>query len=452
MATPVLVTGTGAARAVPGEPQGHGGQPASERLRGWLAQAGGATDGFWRRVADAGTPVLEPVDGGRALLASFVWRGAATQEVQMFWPIRRHDRDSFTRLPGTDLWHYALRLPTDAHLSYQLAPDVPRLPLADRLTQRRAILQVAQADPLNPRRWPLHGDAVVQPAHSLLLGPDAPALPDSAPVPADQRGTVRTLTWHSQRLANTRTLTLYLPAAGLQAQPAGRTAQALPWLLLFDRDPWLQRVPTPALLDRLIMQGRVPPLAAVLVGHPTPAHRATELPCNPAFADALARELVPWLRQQAPLTADPARTVVAGASYGGLAAAWLGWRHPQVFGRVLSLSGSFWWSPQATPALGASPLDDRREASWFTRQVAEQAWPQAPDLHWVLSAGLFERSAPDDGPGILETNRHLRDVLRARGLRLSHREFAGGHDHLAWQRELLEGLALLLPADRGTPT
>lgn len=417
--------------------------PASPQLQSWLAQEGGANAGFWLRVARQGTPLLEPMDDGRALLATFVWRGAATREVQMFWPIRRHDRETFMRWSDSDLWHYSVRLSRDAHLSYQIAPDVPRLPGADRLTQRRAILEVAQADPLNPRRWPQPDEPNARRAHSVLLGPDAPAWPDVSPVALAQRGTLRSFDWHSIRLGNTRTLSLYLPA------DAAVPAAGWPLLLLFDREPWLHKVSTPVLLDRQIAQGRLPPLAALLVGLPTPEHRGRELPCNPDFADAMALELLPWMRSQAPLAADPRRVVVAGASYGGLAAAWLGLRHPKAFGRVLSLSGSFWWSPGATPGGGAAPLDDRREGEWLTRRFAE-----APlgDVAFVLAAGLFERSAPNDGPGILETTRHLRDVLRARGQAVHHREFAGGHDYLAWQHELLEGLALLLPAQRPTDT
>ncbi|WP_338148761.1 alpha/beta hydrolase-fold protein [Pseudomonas lundensis] len=33
--------------------------------------------------------------------------------------------------------------------------------------------------------------------------------------------------------------------------------------------------------------------------------------------------------------------MAAGSSYGGLASAWLGLKHPELFGNVLSLSGSY---------------------------------------------------------------------------------------------------------------
>lgn len=152
-------------------------------------------------------------------------------------------------------------------------------------------------------------------------------------------------------------------------------------------------------------------------------------------------ELLPWLAARYPITADPSLTVVAGSSYGGLASAWLGLRHPQRFGRVLSLSGSFWWAPARPPGFVIGGLDDVAEGEWLTRQFA--ATPRS-EVVFYLAPGLLERSAPSDGPGILEANRHLRDVLQARGQRVIYREFAGGHDYVNWRSELAEGLIALL--------
>jgi len=64
--------------------------------------------------------------------------------------------------------------------------------------------------------------------------------------------------------------------------------------------------------------------------------------------------------------------VVAGSSYGGLAAAYgglppayAGFRHPEVFGNVLSQSGAYWWRP-----------DETQEHDWLIRQfVAAERLP-----------------------------------------------------------------------------
>jgi enterochelin esterase-like enzyme len=48
--------------------------------------------------------------------------------------------------------------------------------------------------------------------------------------------------------------------------------------------------------------------------------RSKELPGNRAFADLVALDVVPWVRHSYHTTSDPRLTVVAGVSYGGIAA------------------------------------------------------------------------------------------------------------------------------------
>lgn len=415
---------------------------ASPKLRALAKELGAGTPAFWAAVQTLGAPWIEPIpDHPQSWQVSFLWRGdASTRSVRLFWPVRQGDQERFAHIPGTDVWHYSVRLPTGTRLAYQLAPDVPQLKGAGRQAQRRAILARVQADPLNPRRWsagtPAQGGFDnIQAEHSVLELPGAPPEPWLEPRVEVPRGRVEHLRFQSQQLGNERRLTVYLPPQ--------QSAEALPLLLLFDEDAYVTRVPTTTILDNLIASGRIPPLMAVLVGNPTRESRSEELPCNPRFADMMAGELLPWLAARYPFTRESSRTVVAGSSYGGLASAWLALRHPERFGRVLSLSGSFWWAPARPPGFVAGGLDDGAEVEWLTRQFVLA--PRS-DVVFYLSPGLLERSAPSDGPGILETNRHLRDVLMARGQRVIYREFAGGHDYVNWRSELAEGLIALLGA------
>lgn len=116
------------------------------------------------------------------------------------------------------------------------------------------------------------------------------------------------------------------------------------------------------IMDNLLAEGAIQPLVAVMVDNPgrtwqeSMAIREKELSCHAPFADFLAQELRPWLRQTCALTADPAQTIVAGGSLGGLAAAFAALTHPESFGSVLSMSGSFWWRP-----------DGEEEWEWLTR-------------------------------------------------------------------------------------
>ncbi|WP_199033061.1 enterochelin esterase [Ralstonia sp. ASV6] len=398
--------------------------PQSPRIRA-LAEAvrhGTGTDSFWHDVAQSGTPLVEPAtaaqDGTPMVLLTFLWRGPVRNVTLLGSPSGNHD--ALQRLGDTDVWYQTYAVPASTRLSYQLAPNVPDsdAPAAQR---RRLLLATLQRDPLNPRRFPdTEGDAYQQKSMLELPGaPPQPWLARRVDVPA---GTVTAHRLNSKRLGEARDVYGY--------RPAGVAPQAL--LVLFDAHAYLSTVPTPTVLDNLIAEGRIPPTAALILSNPSAAARATQLPPNPAFADFLADELMPWAAAQG-LSAPAARTVVAGSSYGGLAAAYAGLRHPERFGLVLSQSGSFWWAPDSAPD------HPPQTPGWMMRAYA--ASPRLP-LRFYLEAGQFE-----DGRGainIFTTTRHMRDVLRAKGYPVRHAEFASGHDYLQWRGTLACGLIALL--------
>lgn len=379
---------------------------------------GGNTEAFWRDMAARGTPLVEPVDATHDRV-TFLWRGAE-RNVRLFGG-PGHDHTMLMRLGASDVWYASFVLPRSTRLSYKLAPDVPELPGPD-VARRRAILATAQADPLNPKPYPARGVDAFQYASVLELA-DAPPEPWVAPRAGVTPGTVETRPITSAILGNTRDIQLYRPAGW---RPGGADNHVL---VLFDAGPYLNRVPTPIILDNMIAAGVIPPTAALLISNPTAESRGVELPPNPDFADFLARELMPWAARQG-IAAPAARTVIGGSSYGGLASSYAALRHPEVFGNVLSQSGSYWWGQPGG------------EDQWLTRQYA--AVRRLP-IRFYLVAGQFETGRAGQ-PGIFETNRHLRDVLQAKGYVVTHREVAGGHDYLSWRGTLSDGLIDLIGA------
>ncbi len=371
-------------------------------------EQGGDTQAFWAARTAEGTPMVEPLAGQpQQRLVTFLWRGAQ-RNVRMFGaPSGRHE--SLERLGTSDVWYRSFEVPASTRLSYQLAPDVPAS------DDRRVILASTRRDPLNPATF---ADSSGDPwlSRSRLELPDAPPQPWTA-VRADvPRGTLERKRLASAMLGNERDIYLYRPA-GWHPNAAG---QAL--LVLFDAHAYTRQVPTPTLLDNLIADGLLAQTAALIIANPSDLSRQQELPPNPLFARFMADELMPWAREQG-LSAAAANTVVAGSSYGGLASAYLGLMHPQLFGNVLSLSGSYWWAREG------------EEPGWLTREYVNA--PRKP-VRFYLQAGLFE------GPTILDTNRHLRDVLRAKGYEVQAVENPAGHDYLQWRGALPCGLVSLI--------
>jgi enterochelin esterase family protein len=381
--------------------------PALAELARQLAQ-GGDTEAFWHARKAEGTPLVEPLPGlPQQRLVTFLWRGAQ-HNVRMFGaPSGRHE--TLQRLGSSDVWYASFEVPASARLSYQMAPDVPQS------DDRRVILATTRRDPLNPATF---ADSSGDPwlSRSRLELADAPPQPWVAARPGIARGTLERKRLASAVLGNERDLYLYRPA-GWRPGAAG---QAL--LVLFDAHAYTRQVPTPTLLDNLIADGLMPPTAAIIIANPSDLSRQQELPPNPQFARFMAEELMPWARRQG-LSASAASTVIAGSSYGGLAASYLGLMHPELFGNVLSLSGSYWWAK------------DGEEPGWLTREYVKA--PPRP-LRFYLQAGLFE------GPTILDTHRHLRDVLRAKGYAVEAVEYPAGHDYLQWRGSLPCGLISLI--------
>lgn len=73
-------------------------------------------------------------------------------------------------------------------------------------------------------------------------------------------------------------------------------------------------------LAALTREGRLPPAVYLLIDAIDNQRRGVELPCHRDFWLAVQEELLPLVHGYAPFSDRPDRTVVAGQSFGGLAA------------------------------------------------------------------------------------------------------------------------------------
>ena len=381
----------------------------------------GAVGQFWKAVIKRGVPLVEPVPGNRDFsFVTFLWRGdPATKNVVIFDGVAAFDaKDRMFRLDQTNVWFKTYKVRNDARFAYNLSPNDPltsfdEIKGDDAMHNRLAMLQV---DPLNRHRCPTTFGAYGAESSYVEL-PNAVPLVWNAPSPAASRGKVTIAAVSSAYLKGEKKVWVYTPV-GYSAR-----REPYPLLVLFDGDrnvEWLPRI-----LDNLIRQEQIPPMVAVLVDDSVPVARRNELPANPLFADFLARELVPWSREKYHTTTEAARTVVAGSSYGGLAAVFAALQHPEVFGNVISLSGSFWWKPEG-----------EKEGEWHTRLVTSTS---TLPLRFYLEVGLMESYSMQIAP-----NRHMRDALMAKGCGLRYAEFDGGHSFLTWSGGMATGLVFLM--------
>jgi enterochelin esterase-like enzyme len=348
------------------------------------------------RAEREGTPLID----GETV--TFVWRGPhAPRLIGDFnnWGWGTGQPIELTQA-APEVWTHTVTLPHDAYIEYTYLDGDHR-----------------PRDPYNPR--------LVD--NGLGKWNQFFRMPASAPTPLihAKGGTPRgKVTRHSVPgdhlvVDGKRDVWLYQP---LTSEPA-------PLLVVFDGQDYRRRARLITMVDNLIAQGRIRPLALALVAHGGQA-RIAEYQCNDNTIAFLLRHVLPLARAALNLVdidACPGAYGVLGASMGGLMALYTGLRLPQVFGQVLSQSGAFGNpNPQFDPA-----------AALFKLIRQEDVQP----VHIWMDVGQFE--------WLVTVNRQTRDLLQAKGYAVTYREYPGEHNYTSWRDDLWRGLeALFGPESR----
>ncbi|GAA2555889.1 hypothetical protein GCM10010435_28120 [Winogradskya consettensis] len=365
---------------------------------------------LWQRAVAGGGPVVSPVDARGLVEVSFVWRGEA-ERTSVGWG----SQEPMERAPGTDIWHRTFRLPATMRTIYyysHIAVEEHRTPPDDSGSGPTHV------DPLNPDRMLFPGDPGDPTDRdgwvSVLTLPRAAPQTWCLPRPGVPAGTVE-----RAELDGGHRVAVY--------RPAGERRTGLPAVVVFDGYLARTMMAMPVTIDNLIAAGEIPPLVAIFVDGTDETRLEDLAPSSEKTTRFMIRELMPWARRVHGISPYPQDVALAGMSLGGLAAAALALRAPEVFGAVISHSGSFWW-----PA----PADGDPE--WLTREVARR--PRA-GVRFYLDIGDRERQIFLPGvPDQVTVNRRMRDALRAKGYPVTYAEYPGEHDYVNWRNTFADGL------------
>ncbi len=186
----------------------------------------------------------------------------------------------------------------------------------------------------------------------------------------------------------------------------------VPLVIVWDGTDYLERASLNIIVDNLIAQGRIRPIALALIEN-AGGGRFAEYAMNEATATYARRILLPCAKKHLRLLdedAQPGCHGVLGASMGGLMALYTGLRAPDIFGQVVSQSGAFFIDPDRETML----IDDLiRLAPLAPLKI----WQDTGTLEWLL-----------DG------NRTMHTLLTERGYDVRYHEFAGGHNYTMWSQ------------------
>ncbi|MEW6510580.1 MAG: amylo-alpha-1,6-glucosidase [Bacteroidota bacterium] len=290
------------------------------------------------------------------------------------------------RLPGTDFFHFTLKVPRKARFEYKLIVD--SLWMLDPFNDRRALGGYGENSEV---RMPGYVDP-----------PETRLRPDVA------HGNIDTILYHSKVLGHLQHVYVYRPPG--DAAPK----HAFPTLFVADGGEYLSLARMNVILDNLIADRAIRPVICVFLDPRTnPADSRTsmrlkEYALSDTFVNALSSELIPFLRGRYPLSANPRDNAVMGASLGGLFAAYAALTRSDLFGGYAAQSPAFWW-------------ENSRLIDEFDRRPRR-------DIDVYLDTGTLHDAAAE--------TRRMRDVMKYRGYRVHYEEHPEGHNWVNWQARI----------------
>ncbi|MBK8902134.1 MAG: esterase family protein [Anaerolineaceae bacterium] len=240
----------------------------------------------------------------------------------------------------------------------------------------------------------------------------------------------------SQALGNSREITVFLPPG--YAQVGNRR---YPTLYVNDGQDQ-EALQLRETLAKLFQRQQLPPIIVVAV--PTNDERLHEYGtavCPNAqnlgtkageYGRFLTTELMPAINQQFHTSQDPTETGIFGVSLGGLSAFDIAWNHPDLFGIVGVMSGSFWWRAAADEVVMPP---NQLIAHEMVRQTTEK-----PALRLWFEAATQDEASDRDNNGIidaiqdtLELVEELEKIGFSRGMDVAYVEVPGGrHNYDTW--------------------
>ncbi len=355
-------------------------------------------DATTQRALESGNPVVH------SNRATFIWEGdSAPQLISDLtgWENRprQFKRVSTGPVAASDqtIWSCTLSIPRDAYIEYVFY---------DPISQEKFL------DPLNSRTV----------SNGVGSRNNFFYMPETMPSPFSmRRAEVRsgTLTRHHVDTGflqddGERDIYLYKPPS----------SKPVPLVVVYDGYDYLHRARLATIVDNLIADRRVRPIALAFLQNGR-SRRNVEYLCSDATIHWLDREILPLAREHLRLInieEHPGAYGVLGASAGGLMSMYTGFRMPEIFGKVICQSGVF-------------GLDGRDFAV-----VDLVRYEHARDLKIWMDIGTLDE--------LLEDNRRMVALLNEKEYNVTYREFAAGHNYTAWRNDLWRALEAMFPLSR----
>lgn len=375
---------------------------------------------WWHAVQTIGTPLL--IENNQHIHCTFLWRNtnptdavyidiySQSKSIYQQWQV-------FQQIEHTDIAFFEIEVPLHWSGSYVLVATSAKAPQSlDRSIRRQwwqtQLQQHAQIDPLNP--YSAYPGQISRWVNRLYLGSLLP-LDTGNSLPA-----FHSIEWQHQRLGTTYPVDLFSTAKQNSADPL---------IIFLDGQVWSRHLSILQHVQMLTDSGQIAPANYAFLHSVTSAQRCLDYGCRDLFSQALVEDLLPLLYRHFALASSTA-VVLCGQSLGGLCALHTSLLYPDVFQSLILQSGSYWWCDYRHSNLF------KGQTQRFLDLVPQHLAQSQKRTRLLISAGQCESDMREDS---LQLYRELNAQQS-----VQYQIFAGGHDAVNWQHDLVTGLRNLL--------
>lgn len=381
-----------------------------------------AIEEFLSNLKKSGAPIIEDIENDvENSLVTFIYKGYKECKSVLFVPDIGLDRfkDNYKdfkmeRIAETDLWYITYEVKNNLRFVYYFSPNDP---LDDNWNDR--FCSRVKYD-INCKNLLIFSEESPEEKGSYVIMPKAQEDIWSKEIKDVPKGNLEEYKFESKNLEDKRKIRVFTPYGyNKHGKPYG-------FMVLNDGDDYIRLLSAIETLNNLIAFKKIPPIVAIFID--STENRGKELKCNDSFCKVVAKEIVPWVRQNYNITEKPEEAIICGLSLGGLTAAYLGLKYPDVFRNVLSQSGYFCYEPEDYSSIDGD--------CWIGTKFKEK---NKLSLKFYLDMGVLETKYK-----IIDPNINLTDILMDKGYNVDLQWFNGGHDYLYWGETLANGLTSLI--------
>lgn len=376
-----------------------------------------ALQSFWSSIEKSGTPLTEDIKGDNEnKLVTIIFKEEKPLENVVLIPpvgMRKLENCMLQKIENSDVWYISYIVRKDISFTYQFSINDP----LDNDWNRR--WRNVKGDPFNINGLQyidkISGNKRIVPYVSLEDAEPRIYIKDSI----YERGTVNEHTLYSNILQEERKFSVYTPYGyDKKSEPYGV-------VVLNDGFEYINLLHGLNVLDNLMGSRKIPQVVTVFIE--STKDRAENLKCSDDFTDFIGSELITYVKENYNISLKPQKNVIGGYSLGGLAASYTGLRYSNIFGNVLSQSGSYWYKRDGY---------DSNKILWINNQFNEKG--KLP-LKFYINVGAIEPKV-----SMKDTNISFKDNLISHGYDVKFEQFGSGHDHIYWGETLADGLIYLI--------